>query len=102
MAARLLGMPTFPNVSRLVSTFIKVNGVTRVVHHLNRTAFSGATQVFFQNSNDRALFEALGLVPCDYATTVPGSGIGLDQFAPRERPQRRGDGVVFPLIACLL
>lgn len=46
LAARLLGIPTFPNVSGLGTAFIKENWVTRVVHLLYRTAFSGATRVF--------------------------------------------------------
>ncbi|MFV0279912.1 MAG: glycosyltransferase family 4 protein [Rhodoblastus sp.] len=102
LAARLLGIPAFPNVSGLGTAFIKENWVTRVVHLLYRTAFSGATRIFFQNPEDRALFETLRLVPRERAATLPGSGIDLVRFAPRERSLRAGDEIVFLLIARLL
>lgn len=102
LAARLLGIPTFPNVSGLGTAFIKENWVTRVVHLLYRTAFSGATRIFFQNPEDRELFERLGLVPRERAATIPGSGIDLALFAPRDRTPRAGDEVTFLMIARLL
>lgn len=102
LAARMLGIPTFPNVSGLGTAFIKENWVTRVVHRLYRTAFAGATRIFFQNPEDRALFETLGLAPRDRTTTIPGSGIDLAHFAPRVRPAREEAEIVFLLIARLL
>jgi len=102
LAARCLGIPTFPNVSGLGTAFIKENWITRVVRGLYGLAFAGATRVFFQNAEDRMLFEQLGLARRDQTITIPGSGIDLGFFMPRARAPRPADEVMFLLIARLL
>jgi len=102
LAARLLGIPAFPNVSGLGTAFIRRNWITRVVHLLYRAAFSGATLVFFQNPDDRALFETLGLAPPGRIATVPGSGVDLVHFSPRERQGREQGEIIFLMVARLL
>jgi len=55
--------------------------LTSFVSRLYRTALRNCENVFFQNSDDSALFLDRGLVTPDCVTTVDGSGIDLDYFA---------------------
>jgi glycosyltransferase involved in cell wall biosynthesis len=57
------------------------------------------SSVFFQNSDDEALFKELGIVPADCRTiVVNGSGVNLDDYPETPMP----DGVSFLIIARLL
>ncbi|WP_371514433.1 glycosyltransferase family 4 protein [Novosphingobium sp. TH158] len=75
LAARSCGVKAYPNVSGLGTAFIRTNLVTRVVKLLYRTAFKGASRVFFQNADDAALFTDARLVDPARVTFLPGSGI---------------------------
>lgn len=90
MAASLLGIPAFPNVSGLGTAFIRRNFLTRAVKPMYRAAFRRASLVFFQNSEDRRLFVSERLVGSERARQLPGSGIDLSRFRPAdtERPGR--------------
>ena len=85
IAARSFGIPVINNISGLGSTFGRRTMLTRLVMGLYRSALRRSSVVFFQNPDDRRLFEEAGLVDHDQAELLPGSGIDLDHFAPRER-----------------
>ena len=60
-------------IGRLVSFALKF------ILRLNRT-------VFFQNTDDMALFLGRDLVLEDQAFVLPGSGINIEEFSPRPKP----------------
>ena len=101
-ACHLLGIPTINNVSGLGTAFIRDGLLTRIVERLYRMAFARADTVFFQNGDDRALFEDRRLVPAERVRLVPGSGIDLERFRPLPLPSRKRGRCVFVLVARLL
>lgn len=102
LAAHLLGIPVINNVAGLGTAFIQHGWLTRIVTRLYRVAFGRSKTVFFQNSDDRALFIDTGLVRPDQARLLPGSGIDLAQFDPTPPPARERAPITFLLIARLL
>lgn len=102
LAAQSLGIATINNVSGLGTAFIRNTWLTPVVKQLYRTAFRRSHMVFFQNADDRNLFEQLGLVVAPRTAVLPGSGIDLTQFTPTAKPPRPPGARHFLLIARLL
>lgn len=100
LAARSLGIPSINNVSGLGTAFIRDGWLTTVVKRLYGAALAGSSTVFFQNTEDRDLFLANGLVQTAQAEVLPGSGIDLTQFAATPMPD--GEDVIFLMIARLL
>ena len=78
-----------------------LRGLVRSISRaLYRTALKRSTKVFFQNSDDAALFLELRLVPEGLPVViVNGSGVDLDQFSPISPPT---GPIRFLLIARLL
>lgn len=91
LAARLAGVPAFPNVSGLGTAFIRQDLLTMLVRRLYRLGFDRAPVVFFQNADDRALFLDGAMVRAGQARLLPGSGIDTVAWAPEDsvRPPRR-------------
>ena len=104
LACQHLGIPVINNVSGLGTAFIRDTWLTRWVKRLYRRAFRDSSTVFFQNQDDQALFVDGALVRQDQTRLIPGSGINLERFRPRPKPDdERTDGqTVFLLIARLL
>jgi len=76
--------------------------VQRVARLLYWVAFKCATNAIFQNSEDHARLEGLGLVPGGLPiTVVKGSGIALERF-PQAPVPPFGDGLVFVLVGRLI
>lgn len=84
LAAQALEIPTINNVSGLGTVFIRKSLITSVVTRLYRRAFRHSDKVFFQNTDDRALFLKNQIVVGEKTGLLPGSGIDLQQFAPRK------------------
>ena len=88
LAAKILKIPVINNVSGLGTAFIKETWITKLVQVLYRTALSGSSCVFFQNTEDRDLFVSRRLVRPAKTTCVqtiqllPGSGVDLTHFYP--------------------
>lgn len=82
IAARMVGVPSIPNVSGLGTAFLRGGGFARFVSALYRIAFARCPVVFFQNPDDRDLFISRAIVRPDQARVLPGSGIDLERFAP--------------------
>lgn len=90
LAAQALKIPVINNISGLGAVFARRSLLTRLVTGLYRVALRRSAKVFFQNRDDRALFENLGIVSAHRSGLLPGSGIDLVHFAPRRdrRPAR--------------
>ena len=84
IAAHGLGIPSIGNITGLGSAFLGGGPVARVQRELYRFALRRADRVLFQNPDDRELFLRRRLVEPEKTALVPGSGIDLDAFAPRE------------------
>ena len=80
LAARFAGVPSIVNVSGLGTAFLSGRLLSRFVGILYKLAFHRASIVFFQNSEDQAMFLQRGLVRAGQARLLPGSGINLDHF----------------------
>jgi glycosyltransferase involved in cell wall biosynthesis len=76
-------------VSGLGTAFIKGGLLLKIQAALYREAFRGLPMIFFQNRDDAALFEEMGLVSRGQVRLIPGSGVDCRAFAsapPLERP----------------
>ena len=101
VAAHLLGIPVINNVAGLGTAFIKQGLLTRIVSSLYRLAFSRSATVFFQNDEDKAMFEREGTVSAQKTRLLPGSGINVSEFVPTSSDG--ADGTLrFLMIARLL
>lgn len=61
--------------------------VGAIAKSLYRVALKRATHLIFQNPDDREEFSKLGLLPPELVVeVVPGSGVDLVHFAPKELP----------------
>jgi glycosyltransferase involved in cell wall biosynthesis len=99
LAAASLGIPILPNVAGLGTAFMRRGPLQWLVSKLYRRAFRSAGVVFFQNSEDSALFVERGIVREGQAQVLPGLGIDLEHFAPA--PPSKGP-ICFLLMARLL
>lgn len=86
LACGLLGIPVINNVSGLGTVFIRRNWTTLIAKTLYRQALRFSSCVFFQNSEDKNIFINEALVEPSKTELIPGSGIDLDYFQPREEP----------------
>ncbi|RNI25970.1 glycosyltransferase family 4 protein [Rufibacter latericius] len=82
IAAKLAGIPTVNNVSGLGTVFIVQNLVSKIAMALYRFSFQFPAKVFFQNSDDQALFLDRKLVRKSITEVIPGSGINTKRYVP--------------------
>ena len=103
LAAASLGIPVINNISGLGTAFLRGGWLERLVGRLYRAALRRSATVFFQNADDKALFERRGLVGPDQARLLNGSGVDLDAFTPRPGAlPATGPAPTFLLIARML
>ncbi len=90
-------------ITGLGTTFLGSGLKGALLNTLARTMYRAALKqcgtVFFQNPDDRRVFEDMGLVRADQVVLINGSGINLDRFG--QVPVRPGT-LVFLLIARLV
>ena len=105
MAARSVGgIRFFPMITGLGYAFTEGAGLRRrvlqrVVRGLYQRGLAGADTVIFQNPDDQALFQELGLVPSGASSVrVYGSGVDTERFPRQSMP----DAPVFLMLARLL
>ncbi len=101
LIGRLLGIPIVCNVAGLGHAFANRSIRTYLATYLYRYAFKSAFRVFFQNPDDKAHFEMHKLIDPGRAVLLPGSGVDLGAFQPREQSQSTVK-FVFLLVARLL
>ena len=85
LVCRVARVPRIHNISGLGSAFIKKTWLTSVVQRLYRAALRGASCVFFQNPDDRALFLNNGLARAEQVDVLPGSGVDVTRFRPSDQ-----------------
>lgn len=101
VAARLLGIPLVANVSGLGRAFTAGGWLEFLVRKFYWFALLTPRVVFFQNEDDRSEFLRAGLVANEKTYRLPGSGVDLDRFQPRNRVHGEKD-FAFLLVARLL
>lgn len=86
MAASLLGIPAISNITGLGMVYVGSPSPMRtLVNCLYRIAFAGnRNKVVFQNENDRSLFLSLKIVSEKKTVRVPGSGVDISAYKPRD------------------
>lgn len=104
LAARLARVPRIVNtVTGLGHVFIEGSwGLRRLVELLYRLALYGAHFTFFQNEDDRRLFQDRRLVPEARAGLLRGSGVDLERFRPPEEAPAQNEGCRFLFVGRLL
>lgn len=100
-ASRGIRHAFIPNVTGLGTAFLSGGAMRLLVEQLYRFAFAKLPVIFFQNSDDLALFKERGLVRSERAHILPGSGIDLEHFSAVSSPKSR-DSLRFLMIARLL
>ena len=100
LAANSLGIPCVNNIAGLGTAFNQSGILSRVVRFLYRFSQRHSYRVFFQNPDDLSFFIQSGLVNRNQTDLLPGSGVDLEKFAPREKSS--SDGVCFLLVARLI
>lgn len=80
IAGKLTGVPTICNVSGLGTVFLVSGWSGRFALNLYRFAFAYSTFIFFQNSDDKELFQTFVKLKPDKVGLLPGSGINLERF----------------------
>ena len=88
LAARSLSRPAIMNVSGLGVAFSRSALLRHIVLGLYKASIASANHVFFQNEDNRAEFEARGLVTGKSVEVLPGSGVDLTRFNPADYPER--------------
>ncbi len=90
LACTRLRIPYVTNVTGLGTAFISEKAAHRAIRRLYSFANGRAHATFFQNPDDLAFFEAIGLSIGRRTALLPGSGVDVAHFsaAPLEGPVR--------------
>jgi len=100
LVARIMSIPFINNVTGLGDSFIKRNLVMKILLLLFRITMPYARMIFFQNRDDLDLFFTHKLISKNRYDLLPGSGIDLEKFLPRDREMK--NGFIFLLYGRLL
>jgi len=100
LAGAIFGSKSINNIAGLGMVFIKESITSKLAKFLYKLSQKRAYRVFFQNDDDKQLFEKYKLAPLEIIDRLPGSGVDLTRF--KVSPSKN-DGVVrFLLVARML
>ncbi len=104
LTAHALGIPVINNIAGLGIVFGNTGVLEKLVRLLYYMALSRSAKVFFQNKDDRKLFQDWKLVSADVTDLLPGSGIDLKKFRvlPPRTLENKNHNFRFLLIARML
>lgn len=100
-AAKSMDVPFIPNVTGLGTAFLAGRALRAASVQLYRSAFRNLPTVFFENGEDRDLFDQLRITRGGQAVALPGTGLDLKHFAGAEFPPL-GSGIVFLMVGRIL
>ena len=100
IACRSLGIPFANNISGLGTAFIHESVLFKAVRQIYGKVNQKAVRLFFENEDDRKVFEGYKLLGAAPVTMLPGSGVDLEQFQSSPLPQ--SGPITFIMIARLL
>jgi len=101
LAARWLGIPAINNLSGMGTAFVRGGMLGFVAKQLMLVSQNSAAHVFVQNPDDEHFVRQAGIVRHHQLSTLPGSGVDLEQFPYRPMPAERDEPMHFVLIARL-
>ncbi len=105
-ACRKTGTPYVSTITGLGSTFqggsFKRNLVKRLVVFMYRMGLKGCSCVFFQNSQNKKIFEDFGIVKGVKTKLVNGSGVDLKRHQPESYPGHEDDIIRFLYVGRLM
>lgn len=84
LVCRWLNIPVINNISGLGSMFMNRNVYSYLGKIFYRVSQKKVNRVFFQNSSDLSLFIENNIVNKHQCVLIPGSGIDLERFKPKE------------------
>lgn len=84
-ACRLARIPYFSTITGLGSTFERGGILLKMIIAMYKTSLKGCKCLFFQNQNNRQIFEDCGIHAKKHVT-VNGSGVNLDKHKFEEYP----------------
>ncbi len=87
MVTRRLHIPTITNITGIGPLFASNNPVYVAARMLYKFVLKRTAKIFFQNSDDRALFLKHGFSKEEKTALVPGSGVDHSFFAPMPSPE---------------
>jgi len=99
-AARMLNIPSINNVCGLGTVFLNKGLISVIARIMYKLAFRYPQKVLFQNDEDLKLFIREKLIREEKTDLVPGSGLDLKRFQPREK-KHTGE-FIFLLISRLI
>lgn len=100
LAAYLVGAQSINNIAGLGMLFINEGLTSKIARFLYKVSQPKASKIFFQNEEDKGLFEKYKLAPLNVTDRLPGSGADLSRFI---FSPSNDDGVIrFLLIARML
>jgi len=82
---RILKIDTISNITGLGTVFIKKSFITSIVKVLYKISLRNNSKIFFQNNDDRELFILNESVVEKNTGLLPGSGVDLSKFIPKEK-----------------
>lgn len=104
LAGWLAGKKTISTVTGLGYIFLNEGISSKIGKMLYKIAFKFTHLVFFQNSDDKQLFEDLGLVSREKSRLIHGSGIDTEYFHPDycSSKEKNSNTTTYLMIARLL
>ena len=100
LAAHLTGVKAVHNISGLGYSFIRGGSLLWLVTTLYKGALKKAYHIFFQNDDDKQLFQDYRILRQQSHSILPGSGVDIDVFHPQQSTPR--DSFTFLMVARLL
>lgn len=92
IAAAMLGIKSFPLIAGMGSVFLKDDIKTRVIRKIMileyKLGMRKASAVFFQNADDKQIFEKNGIVKKQPVVMIPGSGVNVKKFTALPLPEK--------------
>lgn len=86
LACRLLRVPCAANITGLGTAFETPGSLRALVTLLYRAALRRARCVYFENAENMALFQRMGMVRGRQACLLSGAGVNLAHYAPAPYP----------------
>ena len=100
-ACRLARIPYFSTITGLGSTFERGGVLLKMIIAMYKTSLKGCKCLFFQNQNNRQIFENCGIHAKKHVT-VNGSGVNLDKHKFEEYPGHSDDVTRFLYIGRIM
>ncbi|HAQ38432.1 MAG TPA: hypothetical protein DCX89_00180 [Saprospirales bacterium] len=100
-AAGLLGIPSIAAVTGLGYAFLHKGAVQQITKILYRLSGKFHRKIIFENQDDLALFQQLGIIQTEKGMAVKGCGVDARHFAPIHIPEVNKN-TVFTFIGRLL